>query len=214
MGCLITTTIKEKTMSETLFARSTLLGLRRIAEEYSQKVRAVEAAIAAVEGAFSSSAEEVEETAEAVESPPLPVAFRKDAVQEMINSALAGAPKRRKKTTKKKKKRKKATKKQSVVAERPLPTRQLKATGWTGKLHESISLSPKEQDFVDALVERSPVFTTPQFLVRKGIVPAPNHVTAKVSQLRKKGVPIESARQARETDENVPELARGYRLIS
>jgi len=194
-------------MSETLFARSTLLGLRRIADDYAQKTRAVKAAIAAVEGAFGSSDEESE-----------PPSRGSSIVEELISSALVGAPKRKKKVTKKrvtKKKaaKKKVTKKQSVVVERSLPTRRLQASGWTGKLHESIELSPKEQDFVDALVERSPVFTTPQFLVRKGILPAPNHVTAKVCQLRKKGVPIESARQARETDKDVSPLDRGYRLI-
>ena len=93
------------------------------------------------------------------------------------------------------------------------PVRKARATGYKGRLDETIELSEKEQQFIDVLIERWPLFTTSQFLVRKGILPAPNHVTAKVNQIRKKGVPIESARQAKQQGEHVSEKARGYRLI-
>ena len=97
--------------------------------------------------------------------------------------------------------------------EREFPTRRIRATGYPSTLDETISLSGKEQDFVNTLMERWPLFTTPKFMVRKGVIPAPHHVTAKVNQLRKKGVPIESARQARQADGRVSPKARGYRLI-
>ena len=89
-----------------------------------------------------------------------------------------------------------------------------KATGYPGELAESISLSTREQEFVDLLSARWPTFVTPQTLVRKGIIPKPNHVTAKVNQLRKKGVPIESAKQARASNPELSTKTRGYRLIA
>ena len=116
-----------------------------------------------------------------------------------------------KKATKKRRSaKKKTTKKQSMSA---VAARPAKAKGYPSQLDQSIKLSEVEQEFVDVLLARWPRFTTPKFLMRAGILPAANHVTAKVNQLRKKGVPIESARQARQADGRVSPKARGYRLI-
>ena len=120
------------------------------------------------------------------------------------------------KTQSVRKKKEKKKEKVEVVATtgRSAPTRRLRATGYPLTLDETIVLSPKEQDFIDILAARWPLFTTPQHLVRKGVIPKPNHVTAKVNQLRKKGVPIESARQAKQDGaENLGNKPRGYRLI-
>ena len=87
------------------------------------------------------------------------------------------------------------------------------ATGWNGQLAVGIELAPKEQDFVDLLTEQWPTFVTTKSLVREGIIPKVHHATSKVNQLRKKGIPVESARQARVKDETISAKAQGYRLI-
>lgn len=111
-----------------------------------------------------------------------------------------------KKASPKKAKRKAATK-------RTPPTRSKKALGYPDVLDSTISLSPRESEIVDIMKSRWPLFTTPEYFVRKGLIPQKNHITAKVNQIRKKGVPIESARQARESDTTVTTKDRGYRLI-
>jgi len=79
---------------------------------------------------------------------------------------------------------------------------------------KTIKLSPREQEFVDLLDENYPLFTSPAEMFEHGIVPAPSHTTAKVCQLRRKGVPIESATQARLRDaDDAFEGDVGYRLI-
>jgi biotin operon repressor len=122
-------------------------------------------------------------------------------------AATASRPAKAKTSAKKKKKKKKKTR--SPVGE-SLPQR---STGWPGRLASSIELPEKSQLFVDILTQRWPVFTSPQWLARQGAISTAAQVTAKVNALRKKGVPIESARQARGTDPSVSKKARGYRLV-
>ena len=107
---------------------------------------------------------------------------------------------------------KKVTKKRSTVKTQARASSGAQFTSSSGDEFEN--LSPKELNFVELLCERGPRFTSTKMLVSKGIIPAKPHATAKVNQLRKKGVPIESARQARVNDQDVSSSARGYRLIS
>jgi len=111
----------------------------------------------------------------------------------------------------KKKAKKKVTKKQSTAKTRRAPGGETFTTSGDVRIE---NLSPKEVQFVALLDSRDRKFTTPAMLVNKGVIPAKPHATAKVNQLRKKGVPIESARQARANDDEVSRKARGYRLIS
>jgi len=125
--------------------------------------------------------------------------------------AQLGATKKVTKKTKKKKKKvtKKVTKKRS--------TRRSGRAGKTFTTSDDVkirNLSPKELQLVELLDDRDRKFTTTKMLVGKGIIPKENHATAKVNALRKKGAPIESARQARANDDRVSKKARGYRLIS
>lgn len=135
--------------------------------------------------------------------------------------APSSTPKKAKAKKKKKTVRKppKKAKKQKVVNRstetgRVMPVRTKKALGYPSKLDESIKLSAHAAAFVEVLRQRWPLFTTPDYFVRKGMLPATNHITAKVNGLRKKGIPIESARQARESDPSIASTERGYRLIS
>ena len=119
----------------------------------------------------------------------------------------------RKKATKKtsKKTKKKVTKKRSTSKRRK------SADGVTFTTSADVrieNLSPRELQFVTLLDSRDRKFTTTKMLVSKGVIPRKDHATAKVNQLRKKGAPIESARQARDNDDEVSKKARGYRLIS
>ncbi len=117
-----------------------------------------------------------------------------------------------KKSTKKPPAKKPPAKKQKV-AQRTNASGPAKAKGYPGSFTPTRDLSEKEQQFVDILIQRWPMFTTPKLLVRMGALPAADHVSTKVNSLRNKGVPIQSARQARLADESVGDKAIGYRLI-
>ncbi len=115
-----------------------------------------------------------------------------------------------------KKAKKKASKKTKKRVSKKQSKRRKRATGvaYTTSADVRIeNLSPKELQFVTLLDSRDRKFTSTKMLVNKGVIPKPTHATAKVNQLRKKGVPIESARQARDNDDEVSKKARGYRLI-
>lgn len=124
---------------------------------------------------------------------------------------------RKKKKAKKKARAKRKTTttavRRSSETGRVMPKRRQSATGYPGLIDTSIHLSDNDREFLDVLVERYPLFTTPQFFIRKGISSARNVVTAKVSHLRKRGLKIESARDARKVDPSVTEKDKGYRLI-
>lgn len=109
----------------------------------------------------------------------------------------------KKRTKKKVSKKRKTTKK--VARRRP--------SGWQGELDETITLSNREAQVVRLFRKQWPKFVTPDDLVAKGIVPDRTHASPKITQLRKKGVPIESAKQARRKDDTIDGDVTGYRLI-
>ena len=124
----------------------------------------------------------------------------------VVKAAKKTAKKRSPSKKKKKKKRtkKRASKKRSTTAARP---------GWQGKIDKDTELSEKEQELINLLRDRWPLFTSTDLLVEREIVPHKTHVSPKITQLRRKGVPIESARQARTNDPLVSMSESGYRLI-
>jgi hypothetical protein len=125
-------------------------------------------------------------------------------------TAKTAKKKAKKKVTKKKakKKKKKVTKKASRTT-----VRQPRATGWQGSLDETISFSEREQRAIDLFVQQWPRFVSPTALVAKGIISVRNHASPLATQLRRKGVPIESAAQARSDDTSISDKLSGYRLI-
>ena len=134
--------------------------------------------------------------------------FNNDLENLVVATAKQSKPGPKKVTKKAKKATKKVTKKRSTRRGR---------SGKTFTTSDEVrikNLSPKELQLVELLNDRDRKFTTTKMLVGKGIIPKENHATAKVNALRKKGAPIESARQARANDDSVSKKARGYRLIS
>lgn len=214
-------------MAEELSTRDALLKLRRVVsddsdrsekikdlskqldEAVTERAAAVEAALATLEGY--------------VELHSRLHGFSNQLDALIVESKASGkvqSVRKKKKATKKIKPKIKPKIKSKIKSKEPgsltgrtLPPRKDRATGYKGKLDETIILSEREQQFVGVLTERWPLFTTPEFMVRKGIIPKSNHITAKVNQIRKKGVPIESSRQAKRRGEHVTDKSRGYRLI-
>ena len=185
--------------------------VRELNATVSARSEALEAALGTLEGYVTLHSEmhgfnaDLEELAAS--------ATRQTRVAKKAQKGVAASATRQTKATKATKAAK-AAKKQKQVQSGGRNGGPQKATGYPGELAESISLSTREQEFVDLLSARWPTFVTPQTLVRKGIIPKPNHVTAKVNQLRKKGVPIESAKQARASNPELSTKTRGYRLIA
>jgi hypothetical protein len=117
--------------------------------------------------------------------------------------------KERRSSKKKRKKRKKRNSvKKSTVA---IPAR---AKGYPNEIDETIPLAELESRFVDLLKQRWPLFTTTHMMVKVGVIKSRDQATCKVNRIRKKGVPIESARQARESGASVSSKITGYRLIA
>ena len=75
-------------------------------------------------------------------------------------------------------------------------------------------MSPLELKVLNTLTSRWPQFSSTKFLARKKTVAHHSHVPATINRMRKKGVPIESAKQARVNDKSVPLDVSGYRLIA
>lgn len=137
-----------------------------------------------------------------------------DALLVAGGSAKQSKPRKKgkRKATKQSKKKDRVETKQSTVKTRRggRPS----AQGFPGELDVTISLSPVEQKLSDLLVERWPLFTSPTMLVYKNILTAPNQAGATINRLRQKGLPIESAKQARKNDSEISSKQVGYRLIS
>lgn len=74
-------------------------------------------------------------------------------------------------------------------------------------------LSDIERKTLELLKSRWPKFTTPQQFQRAGCVDDKSLAGPTITRLRKKGLPIESAKQARENDPNIRSDVSGWRLI-
>ena len=109
-------------------------------------------------------------------------------------------------------KKKPATKKVNTIKSK-LNGGPLKDLGYPDDFCESIKLSEKQQKILDVLLKHWPLFMTPKTMARKGIIAAPDHSSGRVNELRKKGIPIESATQARKIDSSISTKSRGYRLV-
>ncbi|MGD9727498.1 MAG: hypothetical protein AB7L09_03135 [Nitrospira sp.] len=114
------------------------------------------------------------------------------------------AKKKAKRTTKKK-----VTKKRSVAVN-PTPA---PVACWPGILDETILLSAREERALELLKGCWPRFTEHHVFASAGIVGDIEHVSALIHHLRKKGVPIESAVQARRNDKSIAKSETGYRLV-
>jgi len=210
-------------MKKTLSTRDALLQLRTIVSADAEKAEKIETLVRELNATVSARSEALEAALGTLEGyvtlhsemhgfnadleELAASATRQTRVAKKAQKGVAASATRQAKAAK-------AAKKQKQVQSGGRNGGPQKATGYPGELAESISLSTREQEFVDLLSARWPTFVTPQTLVRKGIIPKPNHVTAKVNQLRKKGVPIESAKQARASDPELSTKTRGYRLIA
>lgn len=70
-----------------------------------------------------------------------------------------------------------------------------------------------EKRVLEVLKARHPKFTNPKQLVKEGALDATGVASPTITRLRKKNVPIESAKQARENDPNIRQNTTGWRLI-
>lgn len=89
-----------------------------------------------------------------------------------------------------------------------------KKTGFRGEVSPETSLSPLEENVLALLQKRWPQFVTPVTLERQKIVGHRSHAAATINRMRQKGVPIESAKQARDGGADISFKTTGYRLIS
>jgi biotin operon repressor len=194
-------------MSKNLSTRDALLELRKVVESDAERVARINKLADELDREIAERSKSVAAALSTLEG-YVALHTKLHGFSPELESLAAASPSNPVSNLKKSKKkftRKKKVKKQS--------SRTAVATGvWPGSLGD-IDLSEKEQLFVDILTEAWPGFTSPQELTRRGAIPKANHVTAKVNQLRKKGVPIESAKQARAADPEITTDSKGYRLI-
>lgn len=80
-------------------------------------------------------------------------------------------------------------------------------------IDENIELSELELAVVEQFKIRWPKFTTGSQLARCGAIESPDHASPTITRLRRKNIPIESAKQARENDPTIRPDVSGWRLI-
>jgi hypothetical protein len=209
-------------MSKDLSIRDALLELRqfvagdaerknRIADLTSQLNEAVNDRVAAAESV--------------VETWTKLTGFNGDFDSALVGSGSVKTTKKKttkKKVTKKKRRKKRVTKKASTAVARKKTRRKKRRTvrqkgkplGWPGQMDLNTQLAPAEQKLVDLLVERWPLFTPATMLVNRGLMGKTNQAGASINRLRNKGVPVESAKQARANDPDVQQGVTGYRLFA
>jgi hypothetical protein len=88
------------------------------------------------------------------------------------------------------------------------------ATSVEGLVDETIEFSDNERKVIDLLKSRWPKFTTPNQMVRGECLDSKALASPTITRLRKKNVPIESAKQARENDPTIRSDTTGWRLIA
>ena len=215
-------------MSKTLNTRDALLALREVVNTDTAKAEriegllgllneAVQERVRTVDAALSQLENYVEVQAKlhgfSIDVDRILVASTSDdPAEKMANTRRVAKKKASKKKTKRRTKRKKKSTKK--VAKKQSRGSTGTVTSYPGTIDSTIFFSAVEKRFVDLLRAQWPEFVTVEQLSELGILKQNNHVTAKVNQLRKKGVPIESARAARKRDDSVSPDATGYRLVA
>jgi hypothetical protein len=80
-------------------------------------------------------------------------------------------------------------------------------------VNRGVDLSDIETNVLNVLRARYPKFTTAGQLAKEGALTDASYAGPTITRLRKKNVPIESAKQARENDPNIRLNTSGWRLI-
>ena len=108
----------------------------------------------------------------------------------------------------------KGSTKKSVVKKKKASKSGVVVNGnYPNTIEPAVKLSPLEENVLEILGKKWPGFVTAKTLARKRVLGHHTHAAATISRMRKKGVPIESAKQARGSGADVTLKTTGYRLI-